>query len=260
MEKSDGHFSRVNAICWSFDNEKLAIATADRYITLFDDNGQQKDRFSTKASDTNKHKIYRIVGLSFSPDSTKLAVAQSDNIVFVYRLGTGWDYKKSICHKLVVSSNVTCMLWPHSRNDELVFGLSNGKLKVGILQMDGVRKNKSATLFETQSYVVTLACGSDGNSFISSHMDRTLHKYKFPTATGAPFKELLATLPYVGTCIVWSHDTLLVGSNLGHVVALNSNDGTQLQIFEFNIESCSRSLYCAASNPQGQCAIFGGFN
>jgi len=35
-----------------------------------------------------------VKGLEFSPDGTKLAVGQTDNIVFVYRLGEEWGEKK----------------------------------------------------------------------------------------------------------------------------------------------------------------------
>jgi intraflagellar transport protein 172 len=37
--------------------------------------------------------------MAFSPQSDKLAVAQSDNMVFVYKLGSEWGEKKSICNK-----------------------------------------------------------------------------------------------------------------------------------------------------------------
>ena len=29
-------------------------------------------------------------GLAFSPDSTKIAVGQTDNIIFVYKIGEEW--------------------------------------------------------------------------------------------------------------------------------------------------------------------------
>lgn len=65
---------------------KLAAATADRVVHVFDENGDKKDKFKTKAADPNSsNATYLVKGLAFSPDSTKLAVAQSDNIVFVYR-------------------------------------------------------------------------------------------------------------------------------------------------------------------------------
>jgi len=79
--------------------------------------------------------------MAFSPDSGKLAVAQSDNIVFVYKLGVDWHDKKvhhhavtrletyiglshkknahsnivfpqSICNKFAQGSAVTSLTWP----------------------------------------------------------------------------------------------------------------------------------------------------
>jgi intraflagellar transport protein 172 len=64
---------------------KLAAATADRVVHVFDEHGEKKDKFKTKAADPNSTGAYLVRGLAFSPDSTKLAVAQSDNIVFAYR-------------------------------------------------------------------------------------------------------------------------------------------------------------------------------
>ena len=37
---------------------------------------------------------YFNAGLAFSPDSTKLAVAQTDNIVYVYKIGEDFGEKK----------------------------------------------------------------------------------------------------------------------------------------------------------------------
>ena len=44
--------------------------------------------------------------------STKLAVGQTDNIVFVYKVGEDWGEKKVICNKFVQTSAVTCLCWP----------------------------------------------------------------------------------------------------------------------------------------------------
>lgn len=69
--------------------------------------------------------------MGFSPDSTKLAVAQTDGIVYVYKLGLKWGEKKSICNKFPVTSAVTCLVWPNNRQNELVFGMADGKVKIG---------------------------------------------------------------------------------------------------------------------------------
>ena len=35
-------------------------------------------------------RCYQVTSLAFSPDSTKIAVGQSDNIIYVYRIGDKW--------------------------------------------------------------------------------------------------------------------------------------------------------------------------
>jgi intraflagellar transport protein 172 len=39
-------------MCWSPNNMKLAFASADRIVHLFDDQGEQRDKFSTKPCDS----------------------------------------------------------------------------------------------------------------------------------------------------------------------------------------------------------------
>lgn len=83
------------SLSWSPNGHKLAVATSDRQILLFDDKGEKRDRFSTKPVDPEAgKKSYIITGIAFSPDSTKVAVAQSDCIVYVYRIGERWGDKK----------------------------------------------------------------------------------------------------------------------------------------------------------------------
>ena len=36
-------------------------------------------------------KCYQVTCLAFSPDSTKIAVGQTDNIVYVYKIGESWS-------------------------------------------------------------------------------------------------------------------------------------------------------------------------
>ena len=73
-------------------------------------------------------KNYVIRGMAFSPDSIKLAIAQSDNIVYIYKLGVEWGDKKSICNKFVHTTAITCLTWPQKRVNEMVFGTADGKV------------------------------------------------------------------------------------------------------------------------------------
>ena len=95
----------MTAIAWSPNSQRLAVVGVDEIVQLFDENGERRDRFSTKPADKSQ-KTYVVKGIAFSPDSTKLAIAQSDSIVFIYKLGTEWADKKCICNKFQQSSSV----------------------------------------------------------------------------------------------------------------------------------------------------------
>jgi intraflagellar transport protein 172 len=43
--------SRITVIAWSPNLQKLAVASVDRTIQIFDDQGERKDKFATKPSD-----------------------------------------------------------------------------------------------------------------------------------------------------------------------------------------------------------------
>jgi len=94
---------RVSALAYSPDGAKLATATADGVVCLFDDRGKRRDRFKTKpASKEAGRDLHRATGLAWSPDAQRLAISQTDGIVFVYHLGIGWEDKKAIKHKFEV--------------------------------------------------------------------------------------------------------------------------------------------------------------
>lgn len=76
---------KVTAIAWSPNSKRLALTTTERIVELFDSDGISKEEFPTKPAPDGK-KTYNIKGLVFSPDSTKLAVAQSDNVVYIYKV------------------------------------------------------------------------------------------------------------------------------------------------------------------------------
>ena len=84
LSNAKDNMHKVTAICWSPNNKRMACVTVDRIVVLYDENGEKRDKFSTKPADRGP-KNYLVRGMAFSPDSTKLAIAQSDQIVFVYK-------------------------------------------------------------------------------------------------------------------------------------------------------------------------------
>lgn len=163
---------------------------------LFDDAGEKKDKFPTKPSDKGQ-KSYLIRALEFSPDSTKIAVAQSDNIVFIYKIGTDWGEKKAICNKFPVPASVTCMTWPKDQHNDVVFGLADGKVRSGnwYLIKGVLKSNKSNVLYSADAYTVSLASSRDGNTVISGHLDGSVFAYSMENQS---FKKIFThhSIPY----------------------------------------------------------------
>jgi intraflagellar transport protein 172 len=112
--------------------------------------------------------------LAFSPDSSRLAVAQSDASIFVYKLGLEWGEKKTICNKFIQTADVLSMCWPIGHGNSLIFGLADGKVRLGSL-----KSNKAATLFQAESPVISLTSSLDGTAVASGHLDCSIHKFHF---------------------------------------------------------------------------------
>lgn len=115
--------ARVTCMAWSASSARFAVCTAERVVLLYDEQGERRDKFSTKPADAKVsgagpaglgtgtgravlgqpafprshrpslqygRKSYVVKGMAFSPDSTKLAIGQTDNVVYVYRIGEEW--------------------------------------------------------------------------------------------------------------------------------------------------------------------------
>jgi intraflagellar transport protein 172 len=56
---------KVSSISWSSNGKRLAICTADRVVSLYDESGNKRDKFPTKG----QQKSYVVRAIEFSPDS-----------------------------------------------------------------------------------------------------------------------------------------------------------------------------------------------
>jgi WD40 repeat protein len=81
--------SKVTALCYTRDNKFLGVATSDRLISIYDEQGNRVDKFNTKPNNKGP-KDYIVRSIQFGPEvhSPKLVVGQTDCIVFVYKWST----------------------------------------------------------------------------------------------------------------------------------------------------------------------------
>ena len=242
--------------------------TTDRVVQMFDDSGAKRDKFSTKPAQSDGPKNFVVRGMAFSPCSTKLAIGQSDNIVFVYKLGAEWGDKKSICNKFLQHHPVTALAWPAGRAGELAFATADGKVRVGTL-----KTNKATTLYAhpEQSYVVALASSPDGNGVCSGHLDGSVYVFSFNSGTATR----LTTHPCAPYGLAWgvAPATSDGSTGGGGVIACAGADkkltfydargegGRAKQTFDHGADDPdAREFSCAAFCADGETLALGSFD
>lgn len=244
--------SKVNALGFTPDGIYLAVATNDRYISIFDARSNERlDRFSTKPNNKGP-KDYLITSIHFQPQGDsqpKLAVGQSDCILFVYKWTQDdpedivWNGKKSIVNKFLESAAIVSIVWPASSSSQCVYALMNGKIKVGNL-----RSNKSHILYTVESSTLCLALNSNGSELISGHGDGSIYKFTFPTISQESTCVKLLQTSQPPVFLIWN-SSICVGGN-GADVAFYDVNGNKEQIISFENESSFLNI--ARGSPNGR--------
>ncbi|CAD7702008.1 unnamed protein product [Ostreobium quekettii] len=225
-------------------------------VHLFDEQGEKRDKFKTKPAEAHSTQLYVVRAMAFSPDSMRLAIAQSDNIVFVYRLGLDWGDKKSICNKFVQASPITALAWPFGRQNEIAFGQLDGKMKLGSL-----KSNKPYSLYAHPegSPVVSLAGSPNGKVVVAGHADGSVWKFQFPEDEGSPAGHAQvarhACAPNALAC-----GEAIVASGSDKKVVFYSYSGQRLQEFDCSESGNGAELSVAVFNPSGDSVVLGSFN
>ncbi len=247
--------NKVTAVAWSPNNRRLAVVTVDRVVSLYDENGTKRDKFATKPGSKDM-KNYLVKGLCFSPDSTKLAIAQSDNIVFVYKLGLEWGDKKSICNKFPQSTSLTALCWPRNHPGKICFGLASGKVKIG-----QIKTNKPATLYNSGSHVVAMCPSPDGYGLASGHVDGSIFTFFFEDAQsgGGPAHRKLCQHSSPPYALSWGESLVAAGLD-SRITFYSGQDGGTQRTFDYRDDVSVKGFTCAAFNPSGETVVVGNFD
>ena len=81
-----GKLSRIHSLAWSPNGRKLAVVTFPNTLHMYDEYGEKKDKIPPRPREQGGPKNFVVNAAAFSVDSTMLGVAQSDGILFVYKV------------------------------------------------------------------------------------------------------------------------------------------------------------------------------
>ena len=253
QESIDG-MKKIFAISWSPNLLRLAVAHVDEKrsvrITLYEEDGKKKEMFQTKSANKNS-KSYVVKEICFSPDSTKLAVSQSDCIIFVYNLGPNWGDKKVICNKFEQNFPVTAMIWPNKKSQEIYFGIADGKIKKGIL-----RNNSAQILYTTGSFVVNMSYNENNNYIISCHMDNSIFLYNLENDSSIK----ICTTSSISYCLSFLLNNQFITSTLDKKINFHSENGNILQTFDYSKDNKVKDFTISKVNSNFDLVAVGNYN
>lgn len=245
--------AKICCMAWAPNNTKLAVCNVDRVVLLYDENGERRDKFSTKPIDSKYgKKSYTVKGMAFSPCSTKIAVGQTDNIIYVYKIGEDWGDKKVICNKFVQTSAITCLMWP--MDAAIIFGLSEGKVRLA-----NTRNNKSSTVYNTDSYVVSVVSNISGKGMLSGHADGTIVRYFFDDEGSNESQGKIITHPCPPYALSWAANSIVV-AGCDRKVVVYGRDNRVIQTFDYSRDESEKEFTVSATNPSGQSVVIGSYN
>ncbi|CAI9571384.1 unnamed protein product [Staurois parvus] len=245
--------AKVTCMVWSQEQCAVCgVCTVDRVVLLYDEQGERRDKFSTKpATPRYGKKSYMVKGMAFSPDSTKIAIGQTDNIVYVYKIGEDWGDKKVICNK--IHSDERGHLPPlASERTFIVFGLAEGKVANG-----KTPKPTSLPPYTTRSpYVVSLTSNVSGKGILSGQADGTIVRYFFDDEGSGESQGKLVTHPCPPYALAWGSNSIVAGGCDKKLVAYEK-EGKIIQTFDYSRDPTEKELTVAVASPSGQSVVVG---
>jgi intraflagellar transport protein 172 len=238
-------FTKICGIAWSPNNKRLAIACEDKNIYLLDEQGNHKENFSTKISDS---KTYEIIQIIFNPESTKLAIAQSDNSIIIYDLELNLSNKNLIYNKLELKAKPKCIVWSKINTKDIIIGLSDGEIMTGLVD------NKiSKFLYSHQSPCISISSSFDGKYIISGHKDTSI--LIFNSETSIAQKLFHHSCP--PTCLAWGKDSNILAAGNDYKVIIYDNSGKNIQNFDYTNDDNVKEFGCYAISYFGDAIALG---
>ena len=254
QESIDG-MKKIFGISWSPNLQRIAVAHVDERrmvrISLYDETCKKREVFSTKAANKNS-KSYIVKEIAFSPDSTKLAVCQTDCIIFIYNLGRNWGDKKVICNKFEQNFPVTAMIWPNKKVNELFFGVADGKIKKAIL-----KNNTAQALYSTGSFVIAMSYNYNNTHIISSHMDNSIFCYNIEKNSSIK----ICSTPTISYCLSFLlHDNSFLSSSLEKKIFIHNENGDIIQNFDYSNDPTVKDFSICKINTNYDLIAIGNYN
>ena len=177
-------------------------------------------------------------------------MAQSDNLIVIYKLGPNWNDAKTISNKFELNAKPKCMTWSKTKTKDLFYGTAEGKIKVCL-----IGKNTSYFLYMHKSPCISISCSLDGKYLISGHKDTTILLYNIETS----IPKILFKHSCPPLCLTWGIDSNILIAGNDYKVVIYTNNGKIIQNFDYSNDDDDniKEFGCCSINQTGDVITLG---
>ena len=188
----------------------------------------------------------------FNPDGTELAISQSDNIINIYKLGLNWEENKSIINKFELEAKPNCMIWSRINTKEILFGLSNGEIRICLLE----KNNTTNLLYKHTLNCVSISSSLDRKYIISGHKDCVILIYNIENHE----VKKLVNHTCIPTCLAFGLNSSIFAAGNDFKVVIYNISGETVQNFDYSNNDDIKEFGCYAVNSSQDAIAFGNSN
>jgi len=173
--QSTRHTARINALSWSPDGKRLASASYDRTIQVWDPLKAHRSGFFTQLLSSQRQELVyaghreRVTALSWSPNGKQIVSSSSDKTIQVWDTLTG---RRSFLYTNR-SAGIHAAAW--SPDHRLIACGSNDKT---VQVWDVATRKPIATYHGHTNYVTSVAWSPDGGHLASGSVDRSVQVWR----------------------------------------------------------------------------------
>ena len=246
IASSGSPLKRIVCASWSADGERLAVATADCFVTLIKPSTNEISRLPIKAKDENAQRMFTITGLAWAPDSCRFSVAQSDCAVAVYDIGpaNAPDSRKKITLRFSHKSPILCVAWPVASSSDFVYGMGDGQVMCGMVKM-----KKSEELYKHRCAPVSIAPAARMNAVAIGHIDGSVFMVNLDTRN----RIIVMQTAVPPLALAWGSQIVAAGADLQ--INFADQNGSSASHVDFSNQNNLRSFTAASFDPSGSTAI-----
>jgi intraflagellar transport protein 172 len=121
-----------------------------------------------------------------------------------------------------------------------------------------LKTNKAATLYQTESCVVSTASSLDGNAIITGHLDGSINRFFFDDGISGATQGKFTVHPCTPTAIGWGESVVAVGND--RCIMFYDSDGKVMQEFDYSRDDDQQEFTVVEFSPSGQSVVIGSYN